>query len=62
MPLKHGKSKAVFQENVREMIQAGHPQKQALAAAYRQQRESPRRPGNHPYRHGLREPKVRTSR
>jgi hypothetical protein len=39
MPLKKGKSKKVFQQNVREMVNAGHPQKQALAAAYRQKRD-----------------------
>jgi hypothetical protein len=43
MPLKKGKTKAAFQQNVREMVKAGHPQKQALAAAYRQQRESSRK-------------------
>ncbi len=54
MPLKNGKSKETFRENVREMIRAGHPQNQALAAAYRQQGEKPRRPGHHPHRYGLR--------
>jgi hypothetical protein len=39
MPLKKGKSKETFKSNVREMVKAGHPQKQALAAAYRQQRQ-----------------------
>jgi hypothetical protein len=39
MPLKKGSSKKVFQQNVREMVNAGHPQKQALAAAFRQQRQ-----------------------
>lgn len=40
MPLKHGKSQATFSSNVSEMVKAGHPQKQALAAAYRTQLES----------------------
>src|SRR3990167_10501539 len=33
MPLKKGKSKAVVSQNIREMMHAGHPQKQAVAAA-----------------------------
>ena len=33
MPLKPGKSKAVVSENIKEMVAAGHPQKQAVAAA-----------------------------
>jgi hypothetical protein len=39
MPLKKGKSKTTFVSNVKEMIKAGHPQKQALAAAYATQRK-----------------------
>lgn len=33
MPLKSGSSKAVVSSNIREMVAAGHPQKQAVAAA-----------------------------
>ncbi len=34
MPLIKSKSKAAMAQNIREMIRAGHPQKQAVAAAY----------------------------
>jgi hypothetical protein len=40
MPLKKGTSNATRSSNIREMVKAGHPQKQAAAAAYRQQRQS----------------------
>lgn len=33
MPLAKGKSKAVVSKNIREMKQAGYPQKVAVAAA-----------------------------
>jgi hypothetical protein len=35
MPLKKGSSKAVVSENIREMMAAGHPQDQAVAASLR---------------------------
>lgn len=38
MPLTKSSSKAAFSRNVSEMVRAGHPQRQALAAAYRTQR------------------------
>lgn len=43
MPLKKGVGKAVFVKNLREMMHSGHPQKQALAAAYAMQRKSKRK-------------------
>ena len=33
MPLRKGSSKKVISGNIREMMHAGHPQKQAIAAA-----------------------------
>ena len=40
MPLKKGKSKAAFQQNIRTESAAGKPQKQAVAIAYSVQRRS----------------------
>ena len=40
MPLKKSASKAAFKSNVREMVKAGHPQRQAVAAAYATQRKA----------------------
>jgi mutator protein MutT len=36
MPLEHGSSEAAFKHNVTELIDSGHPQKQALAIAYKE--------------------------
>ena len=36
MPLKVGKSEKTFHSNIKEMVKAGHPVKQAVAAAYSQ--------------------------
>lgn len=40
MPLKRGKSKEVISENIREMVESGHPQDQAVAAALDMARKS----------------------
>ena len=33
MPLKTGKSKSIISKNISEMVKAGHPQAQSVAAA-----------------------------
>jgi len=40
MPLKRGSSRTVISDNVRELMAAGHPQKQAVAIALKQARKS----------------------
>lgn len=40
MPLKHGKSKEVISENIKEMEESGHQPKQAIAASLNEARES----------------------
>lgn len=40
MPLKAGSSNDTREQNIGEMIDAGHPPDQAVAAGYRKQRES----------------------
>lgn len=40
MPLKKGKGKKVISENIREMMESGHPQVQAVAAALSQARKA----------------------
>jgi hypothetical protein len=35
MPLRKGTSKATVSSNIKEMVAAGHPQKQSVAAAIR---------------------------
>ena len=43
MPLKKGKSKATFSQNVRTEVRAGKPVKQAVAIAYSEKRRSGRK-------------------
>ena len=40
MPLEPGASRETVSNNVREMMHSGHPQKQAVAAALNEARES----------------------
>jgi hypothetical protein len=40
MPLIKSKSQKAFHSNIKEMVKAGHPVKQAVAAAYSQQRKA----------------------
>ncbi|HEX8965666.1 MAG TPA: hypothetical protein VF820_04520 [Patescibacteria group bacterium] len=40
MPLKKGKSKKAFKENIRKEVKAGKPVKQAVAIAYSEKRRS----------------------
>ena len=44
MPLKRGKSKEIVSKNVHEMMESGHPQKQAVAAALSMARGGKKRP------------------
>lgn len=40
MPLKPGGSKKIVGSNIREMINSGHPQKQAVAASLNEAKKS----------------------
>jgi hypothetical protein len=45
MPLKSGNSRKTIDQNIREMIHAGHPQNVAIAAAYAKAGKSRRKHG-----------------
>lgn len=44
MPLKKSTSKTAFKSNVSEMVKAGHPVKQALAASFATKRAAAVKP------------------
>ena len=44
MPLEKGSSKEIFRTNLKELLQSGYPQKQALAISYSNQRKSEGKP------------------
>ena len=44
MPLKKGKSAKVISENIRELVHAGHDQKQAIAIAMKTAGKSRKKP------------------
>jgi hypothetical protein len=43
MPLKHSKTEKAFVQNIRAEIKAGKPRDQAVAIAYRVQKEAARK-------------------
>lgn len=43
MPLRKGKSKEAFKENVSELVHSGRPIKQSVAIAYSEKRKSEKR-------------------
>ena len=45
MPLRKGQSKAVISGNIREMVKAGYPQSQAVAAALHTANKAAKRKG-----------------
>jgi flagellar hook-associated protein FlgK len=45
MPLEKGSSKNTVSKNISEMSKAGYPQKQAVAAALNQAKQSQKKPG-----------------
>ena len=40
MPLKKGKSRETISSNISEMVESGHPRKQAIAASLNEARKS----------------------
>ena len=58
MPLKRGSSQETISSNISEMVRAGHPQKQAIAAALNTARQSHAKGGHVPHPHGATMEKV----
>lgn len=52
MPLKKGDSQKTISHNVKEMVAAGHPVKQAVAAAEREADETKRKHHEHARKSG----------
>jgi ribosomal protein L12E/L44/L45/RPP1/RPP2 len=52
MPLRKGTSRATISQNIKEMIAAGHPQNQAVAAALSTARKSAAKPKTKKRRRG----------
>jgi len=48
MPLQKGKSKKTISNNIRELVQSGRPQKQAVAIAMSEARRSRAKTGKEP--------------
>ena len=44
MPLLKGSSKEIIQQNIRELIQSGRPEDQAVAIAYSHAKKSKKKP------------------
>lgn len=45
MPLRKGSSRKTISANIREMVESGHPQRQAVAASLREADKSKRKRG-----------------
>jgi hypothetical protein len=45
MPLLPGNSRETIERNIQEMIESGHPRRQAIAAAYENARRHPSKKG-----------------
>ena len=57
MPLKSGVSPKTVSKNIDEMVDAGHPQKQAVAASLNEARESAKKEGKKSLPDWLKQPR-----